>query len=155
MLQEAEKTEEFCILLFQPPETAEPSAITGWLGHESLSAVVCSLSALWYCRGVRPPVTWPATNKHYQQNKNNKCEARAVAWLQTIIKSMQIRLTLCISFSMTGKFTRSGARWYAKQLFLQTHRWSMSTANSLSRWHSTSSHGTKARGAHARTSGHK
>lgn len=46
MLQEAEKTEGFCILLFQPPETAEPSAITGWLGHESLSAVVCSLSPL-------------------------------------------------------------------------------------------------------------
>lgn len=38
------KAEKFRILLFQPPKTAEPSAITGWLGHESLSAVVCSLS---------------------------------------------------------------------------------------------------------------
>lgn len=28
------------------PKTAEPSAITAWLGHESLSAVVLSLSLL-------------------------------------------------------------------------------------------------------------
>lgn len=107
VLQEVEKAEKFCILLFQPLKTAEPSAITGWLGHESPSAVVCSLSAGWYCRGV-----WPS---HLASNKHGDTKLRGAA---APIKTVQIAPTLCISFfHRSDIYDVGGASSHAKQMF--------------------------------------
>lgn len=132
VLQEVEKAEKFCILLFQPLKTAEPSAITGWLGHESPSAVVCSLSAGWYCRGV-----WPS---HLASNKHGDTKLRGAA---APIKTVQIAPTLCISFFHDSKvYNVGGASSHAKQMcFFQAHRWVRSTSGGPN---ITGSHGTKA-----------
>lgn len=135
--QEVEKAEKFCILLFQPLKTAEPSAITGWLGHESPSAVVCSLSAGWYCRGV-----WPS---HLASNKHGDMKLRgraAPAWWPPI-NTVQIAPTLCISFFHDGKvYDVGGASSHGKQMgFFQAHRWVRSMSGGPN---STGSHGTKA-----------
>lgn len=69
------KAEKFCILPFLPLKTAEPSAITGWLGHESLSLQWTNLSLL----GDTAEVCGLSHLVSRQQIHSHKlCAARAV-----------------------------------------------------------------------------